>query len=386
MSSLRESMRIAARDYGKGRLSQVLEIARLALGPSYMSASEYYEFRLFDDSQFSFLQKQQFLGYTGQEHIKKILINDRWRILADDKFVFATLFRSQELPLARILATYKYKPNIRACSIPSLNTTDELTSFLKNGVEYPFFGKPINANYGAGCIGVDSLDRTVDQMTLANQQTVTIDEFVEMLQPYADGYLFQERMRPHRVIRDICGNRIATVRIVVLVGFNGPKIHRAIWKIPAGKNMTDHFVQGRSGNLIAAIDIEDGKVGRVISGQGVNEQYPEYHPDTGKHLDGLTLPCWREVKELCLEAAMVLPGLRLQSWDIAICEEGPVLQEVQDGGFTIVQICSRQGLLDDQFRQHLKSVNNFWRREIALSILSGWPRRVYRYLYPKHDV
>jgi len=79
---------------------------------------------------------------------------------------------------------------------------------------------------------------------------------------------------------------------------------------------------------------------------------------------------------------MVLPGFRLQSWDIAICEEGPVLQEVQDGGFNILQISSRQGLLDDDLRQCLRSVNKFWRREIALSTLEQIPRKIYRHLYP----
>ncbi len=383
MLSLRQSMRIAARHYGKSPLSQVLEISRLALGPGYITAREYYHLRLFDDSRLSFLEKQQFLGLSGQEKIKKFLINDRWRILADDKFIFDTLLRSQGFPLAKILATYKYKPNKRACSIPSLNTTDDLTSFLRNGVDYPFFGKPIAGKHGSGCIGVNALDRATHQMTLANEQTVTTDQFIEKLQHYPDGYMFQERMRPHRVIRDVCGDRIAGVRIVVLMESQGPQIHRVTWKIPTGKRMTDNFSQGRSGNLVATINIEDGRVGRVIDGQGADQQHLEHHPDTGKQIQGLTLPCWREVKEICLEAARLLPGFRLQSWDIAICEEGPVLQEVQDGDFTIIQAPSQQGMLDDHLRQYLGSINRFWRREIYLSLLDQIPRRIYRHFYPK---
>jgi len=380
--NLQDCLRVVAKDYGKSRPSQVLEILKLGLGLGRITPSEYYEFGLFEDSRFSILEKQQFLGYAGQENIKKFLINDRWRILADDKFIFATLFQSQGFPLARNLATYKYKPNRRASSISSLNTTDELASFLRNGVDYPFFGKPISANYGSGCIGVNALDRAADQITLANEQIVTIDQFIEMLQQYADGYLFQECMHPHPAIRDVCGDRIATVRIVVLIGSSGPQIHRALWKIPTGRNMTDHFLQGRSGNMIATIDIEDGRIGRVLNGQGVNEQYLERHPDTGKRFQDFALPCWREAMELCLKAAMVLPGFRLQSWDIAICEEGPVLQEVQDGGFNILQISSRQGLLDDHLRQCLRSANKFWRQEIALSTLEQIPRKIYRHLYP----
>ncbi len=378
MLSLRESMRAAAKFYGKARLSQLVEILRLALGPGHISAREYYDYRLFDDSQFSFQEKRQFIGHAGQEQIKRILINDRSRILSDDKFIFSTLFESQGFPVARILATYNYKPNLRACSIPSLNSTEELTSFLRNGVDYPFFGKPIATNYGSGCISVNAIDRAAHQITLANKQTVTIDEFIGSLQHYPDGYMFQERLSPHGTIREVVGDRLATVRAVVLVGSRGAQILRACCYILAGNNMTNHFFYGRTGNLLAAIDIEDGRIERVITRPGLYERHLEHHPDTGKRIQGFTLPCWRELKELCLEAAMVLPGFRLQSWDIAICDQGPVLQEVQGGDFRSPQMTSRRGLLDDDFRQYLGSINRLWRREIALSMVDQFPRKIYR--------
>ncbi len=384
MVSLRECMRVSAIDYGKSRLSQVLEISRLALGPGHITAKEYYNYRLFDDSQFSFSEKQQFLGDAGGEKVKKFLINDRWRILADDKFIFNTLFASQGFPVAKILATYKYAPNKRACSVPFLDTTEELTSFLTRNENYPFFGKPINANFGLGCIGAISLDQATNQMTLADGQTVTIDEFIEQLQPYPNGYMFQERLQPHRAIRDVFGDRLATMRVVVLVGSQGAQILRACCYVLTGKNMTNHFFYGRTGNLLAAINIEDGRVERVMKRPGVSEQYVEHHPDTGKRIQGFTLPCWPELKGVCTEAAMVLPGFRLQSWDIAICDEGPVLQEVQDGDYRSAQMASREGLLDEHLRQYLGSINRFWRQESVLSTLSQIPRRIYRRFYPSH--
>ncbi len=385
MKSLRESMRMAAKDYGKSRLSQVMEIFRLALGPGQITAREYYDYCLFDDSRLSFLEKQQFLGHAGQEHIKKFLINDRWRILTDDKFVFDVMLRCRGFPLAKILATYNYLPNRPGYSVPSLNTRTELRSFLSTDGPYPCFGKPIAGQYGSGCVDANAFDRSTRHMTLANGETLTIDHFIENLGQYPDGYMFQERLHPHGVIGEVCGDRIAGVRIAVLIEPRGPQIHRAIWKIPTGKRMTDNFFGGRSGNLAASVNIGDGMVESVITGRGASRRSLEHHPDTGKRIQGLTLPYWPELKEICLEGAKIFPGFRLQSWDIAICEKGPVILEMQDGDYAILQASSRLGLLDDHLRQYLGSINRFWRQEIFLSMLDEIPRKAYRRCYPKQN-
>ncbi len=378
-------MNVAAKDYGKSRISQILEIFRLALGIGHLTPREYYDYRLFDDAQFSFSDKQRFTGQASEEEIKKILINDSWRMLSDDKFLFATLFRSQAFPLARILATYNYGPNRRACWVPSLNTADDLKSFLRNGVEFPLFAKPIVGRYGIGCIGVEALDHTTGRMILANKETVSIDRFIERLGKFSDGYMFQEMLRPHRVIRDVCGDRIATVRLVVLVDSQHAKIQHASWKIPSGRNMVDNFSRGQIGNLLAAVNIDDGRIKRIVCGLGVDQQQLEYHPETGKRIQDLMLPCWPELKGLCLEAAMLLPGFRLQAWDIAICDEGPVLLEVQPGGVVAPQIASQQGMLDDHFLRWLGSINKLWQWEVTLSALDQAPRKIYRRRYPKRN-
>lgn len=380
--SVQDSLRSVAKTHGKSQFSQILEILRLGLGPGHITAQEYFDFRLFDDAEFSFAQKRQFVGHAGQEQIKRILIDTKSRMLSDDKFIFATLFRTQGFPLAKILATYKYEPNRRACSIASLNSPDELRAFLVDEAEYPFFGKPITTNYGSGCIGVTDLDRASQKLTLANEQVISVDEFIERLEEYPDGYMLQERMRPHPVLRDAFGDRVSTLRVVVLVGDRGAQILRACCYVPAGKNMTNHYFYGRTGNLLAAINLDDGRIEQVIERPGVDQRHVEHHPDTGKRIQGLVLPCWPELKQVCAEAAMVLPGFRLQSWDISICEDGPVLQEVQGGDFRSPQMTSRQGLLDDQFCQYLGTVNRRWRQEITLSMLDQMPRKIYRRFYP----
>ena len=78
------------------------------------------------------------------------------------------------------------------------------------------------------------------------------------------------------------------------------------------------------------------------------------HPDTGGRLEGLTIPDWPALTALALKAAAALPGLRMQAWDIAPTDRGPVLVEVNIGGdFNLPQLAHRTGLMDDRFRTFL---------------------------------
>ncbi len=382
MTSLSRSMRVAAADYGKSRFSQVSEILRLAFAPGHITAREYYNFCLFDDSHLTFSDKQKFIGYASQEQIKKILINTRWKILADDKFMFAMLFRSHGFPQAKILATYNYTPNLRDCPVPSLSTTVQLKSFLENGVQYPVFGKPVAESYGSGCIRINGFEIPTRRLILAGGQSIAVDQFSDWVRQFPDGYMFQEIVHHHQAIRDVCGDPVASVRVVVLLGRQGPQILRAVWKVPTGENVSDNFRHGRSGNLLGAIDIEAGTVGRIVKGLGVDQEVLECHPDTGKQMRGLQLPYWADLKQLCMRAAIMFPGFRLQSWDIAICDDGPILLEMQGGDFDLLQVPCQQGMLDDSLRQLLEAQSMSWRREIILSYLAGVPRRIYRQRRP----
>jgi hypothetical protein len=69
------------------------------------------------------------------------------------------------------------------------------------------------------------------------------------------------------------------------------------------------------------------------------------HPDTSQAIVGLTLPHWREAKELILRAHSSLPQLKLLAWDIAFTRTGPVLVEVNAYfHIGILQIAFQRGL------------------------------------------
>ena len=152
---------------------------------------------------------------------------------------------------------------------------------------------------------------------------------------------------------------------MVIQNSDGPQILHAIWKVPAGENRADNF--WRSGNLLAYLDAADGRIHRVVRGVGPEQELLSDHPDSGRLMVGEHLPDWRLATELCLQASSFLPELRWQAWDVALCDRGPVLLEMNIGGdFNLPQVASGQGMMSDRFRAFLDECRSqqggYWAR------------------------
>ena len=195
----------------------------------------------------------------------------------------------------------------------------------------------------------EAYDAASDRLVFKGGRTLGVENFVGELEPYRrDGYLFQEMLAPHPELEALCGRRLSTVRLIVLLEDAAPVILHALWKIPVGDHPADNF--WRPGNLLAGLEASSGRVTRVIQGVGPDRREPERHPDTGCRLSDVVLPDWPALTALALEAASTLPGLRMQAWDIALTVHGPVLVEVNIGGdFNLPQLAHGRGLMDERF-------------------------------------
>ena len=192
-----------------------------------------------------------------------------------------------------------------------------------------------------------------------------VDAFIaDIASHYGSGYLFQHRVSPHSEVRALCGDRLATVRLLTILTKTGPKLLRACWKIPAGSNVADNF--WRSGNMLAQLDMKDGRVLRVVRGAGTAAEEPTHHPDTGTAMAGFVIPHWNQIVELALEGAKVLPEVALIGWDIAPVESGPVLVELNHNpDFKLTQIADRRGTMDTVMKEFLaerRSAAEAWKR------------------------
>ena len=349
--NLPRSLQLAAGAHGKSAWAQLCDLWRLRFGPGKLRPDEYYAFGLYDDRRFTAADKRTFLGRAVQNRIIRRCNAQSWWLLAHDKLLFYALLAGLGLPAPATRAVCHARRTLGTAV--TLTTPAALAAHLRAGLVYPCFAKPATGIRSLGVAALAAYDAAADSLVLKGGRTLALEAFVRDVERYrADGYLFQEMLRPHPVLEAAVGDRLSTVRLIVLIEDGGPAIRHALCKIPVGANPADNF--WRPGNLLAALDAESGRVARVQQGTGPEQRELENHPDTGGRLEGLTIPDWPALTALALKAAAALPGLRMQAWDIAPTDRGPVLVEVNIGGdFNLPQLAHRTGLMDDRFRTFL---------------------------------
>jgi hypothetical protein len=363
--SIGEAMRNAARDYGKSVASQLVEMALLAAATGKLTPKDYYFYGLYNDRKYSLRDKKRFVGQAAQIAMNWICNDGQWREVAKDKITFAQYFEDRGFPVARIVAAYH--PNRMLERIAPLRNAEDIKAFLRQKPSYPLFSKPARSIDSLGAARLEYFDETSNDIVLGGAQRVAIDRFAEETMQFQDGYVFQEVLHPHPDIAAICGDRIANVRMVVLLGDSGPELVRALWKVPAGSNIADNIWRG---NILASVDAETGRVLGATQGPAPKWRDLDAHPDTGRAITGTSLPQWADARALCLDAAKTMPGLKLQAWDISLCESGPVLGEVNFGGdYYLPQLATGKGMLDAGFVRLLDSCSPSWRAKVFISVV-----------------
>lgn len=349
--NLPRSLQLAASEHGKGAGAQVRDIWRLRFGPGKLRPDEYYYYGLYDDRRFSFADKLQFLGRATQSQIYRACNASEWWFVAHDKLVFYAMLAGQGLPVPQTRALYH--KSRRCGDAARLSQPAALAAWLRTEVGGACFAKPVTGIRSIGVAAIEGYEEAGDRLRFMGGQTLPVDDFVAQLEPYRkDGYLFQEMLAPHPALAALIGPRVSTVRLIILLEDDAPAILHALWKIPVGDHPADNF--WRPGNLLAALD-QDGRVTRVVQGIGPDQRELERHPDAGGELKGALFPEWSALTALGLEAATVFPGLRMQAWDIALTDRGPVLVEVNIGGdFNLPQLAHGKGLLDARFKAFLE--------------------------------
>ncbi len=353
MSSIANLLRNAfevRRAHGIGLVRQCGEILRLSRERGRLGPAEYYDYRVFLDA-LPYAAKREFLGWRGEAQLE--FLNQRaWHALANDKLAFSAAMAGVGIPLARTVAIF-HEARRYFGNVPCYGDNAELADFLRTNPIWPLFAKPVQGTYGRGTALIEGYDSKDDALVLAHEAPRQVDDYVGRLQnPGRLGFLFQEVLAPHPALRAVCGERLSSVRVVTIYPQTGAKVHRAIWKIPVGRNITDNFEHGRSGNLLAAVDLDTGIALAAVAGIGRDRRVVERHPDTGAMLEGVALPEWSVVKDLALRGTRSMPGLRFQNWDISFARDGPTVLEVNlygAGGTDLSQMASGKGLLDAEF-------------------------------------
>ncbi len=330
---------------GRSAISVFREMLLLRFSGAHLGFSEYLDFRLFM-SDLSRAEKAQFAGWRMQGVLEDLLIDDYARFLSLDKITMYSLLKSFSLPIPELRAVYK---SARPQQLKHLESEQALASYLTQAGATPVYIKPSLGSYGRGNTLVAAAKG--DMLTLGDGSQINALDFCKSLgDRHGLGWMLQEPLSPHPRIAELCGPKVSGVRIHTFMSASGPVVTKAIWKINVGKHDSDNFHHGASGNMLAALDIESGRVTRVVSGTGPNQIVNPNHPVTGAQLTDFLLPWWPEIKQIVCDAQLAFPGFICPGWDIAVCEDGPKILEVNFfGDLDLSQHAHRQGFLDEQF-------------------------------------
>lgn len=345
------SMREVATHYNKGVFSQIGEFARLAFSKNRLSPKEYYDFRLFDDSQFDWEQKRAFAGAQGATNISRYCNVFSYSGIFGDKLVLYGTLGGLGFPVPETLAYY-HKTRKLPC-VKDIETRKELKAFLEQCSEYPLFTKPNRSSLSLGVASIASCDGRAGKLTGTDGRVFSVEDYLDDVDTYLDnGYLIQKLLVPHGVTRTFSGKSIATLRMLTLRTANGPKIHRVAWKIPAAHNPADNF--WRSGNVIAEVDLDKGKAKRIVRGLGIDQELIDASDITGSRKTDLTVPNWQQTLDLVLSATEAFRGLKIIGWDIGVCDAGPVIVEANDlPDLRLHQIAEGRGIYDREMEEYV---------------------------------
>jgi hypothetical protein len=332
---------------GKSLTGLVRDVASLGWGVGKLQPSEYFLYRLYDDERFPRDVKKTFLGADRLFQLLHAL-NMPWPEISNDKPTLTALLRGHDLPIPETQAMRHGTRSFPGAR--SLRSKSDVERFLRVEADYPLFGKPTNKMCSLGVANIERYDARADCVVMKHGRQVDTGEFAEQVEQFADGgYLFQTRMAPHPKIVDVVGDQISTVRMFVLIDDQGPLLLRASWKIPSGESVADNF--WRSGNMLGGIDVETGKLIRVLRRTATSTEVVDKHPKTQTSFTGLVFPEWNQMRDVVMRGAAAVPSCHFQGWDVALTDKGPVLVELEgDGGDPIMeQLCFDSGLLQGRY-------------------------------------
>lgn len=326
------------------------DFVSLAFGPGKVSFQDYNRLRLFDTTFWAGTDRRTVAGQQrSAAFYYNINYRHDWWGLVENKIASDAYLAAYGIPTIPVVALYQESLNTGGAKVA--RNEQQLRELLSDEANYPMFGKPTEGQQSLGSVGLLRYRPTEKCLETQDMRLVPLDEFVgQLCTHYATGYLFQKMVSPHADIRALCGDRLATVRIVTLANDAGPKVFRACWKIPAGANMADNY--WRTGNLLAQLDLASGQVLRALSGSGLDLVEVECHPDTGAALAGFQIPHWQHTLDTVIEAARLMQHVPLIGWDVAVLEDGPVIVEMNERpDFMLPQLADGRGIMEPELTE-----------------------------------
>ena len=187
-----------------------------------------------------------------------------------------------------------------------------------------FIVKPFNGGNGRGIQIIDSAKAESFEALCA-----------DLKKQYPAGFVAEELIRQVDALSVVHPSSVNTLRVFTVRFDDRVEFLPFAWRVGRGGACVDN---GGSGGIFCALNDE----GVVVSTCDEKGRSYDVHPDTGHPLVGFRLPCFEEAKQLAAELAQVVPSNRYCGWDLALTDDGWVMQEGNWQGGVVAFQCPMQ--------------------------------------------
>ena len=326
------------------KLDCLIRFLKLRFGPGKLSSDEFIQYG-FCNPDISYEEQKRFAGKQAQQAFNLIYNDKTWYAATKHKLFFETIMNGAGMASPDTLAVYDRKG--RGTTDVLLKSRQELENFLSNGDNFPLFAKPTTGLLSIGSFRIDK--RTEKGLIINASHTVPVPDVCDYIQGVSKkGYLFQRVLNPHNKISEISGEVIASCRFLVFNFEDKAVVHSCCMKLPGSGEVADNF--WRKGSLLCNIDNKSGVITRAcLKHENHVEELTNQH-ELFKKLIGFQLPDFEEATLLVSKAARHFAGIRVQSWDVAFTDKGPLMLEVNYGGdLNLSQLASNEGVMGEQY-------------------------------------
>ena len=325
------------------------------------------------------------------------------KALLEDKWLTHLMLSALAFPTPTTWGLYHPTVGLSATGEP-LRGADDLATILRSTGTSDLVFKPRGGARGDRILKVAMCHRRDAPPVILHQgHSTPVEDFLARLNTAPDdhqwnrypGWIVQEALSQHPFLAAINPGSVNTFRVVTFMDTQGRiHIHHSILRVGCGDHPTDNWDKG---GLSIRVDPVTGELGQGVRKAEFGGEWSARHPDTGAHFEGLLVPQWNAVIELCRHAARVFSGARSIGWDIALTADGPLIVEANaDWGLPSVQVHG-DGYLSDAIRDQLADygatfptrprplplaavhlMRRRWRQSRGPRIISSLRRRVSR--------
>lgn len=139
------------------------------------------------------------------------------------------------------------------------------------------------------------------------------------IQCLKDNILLEECIMGGKELQSFHPSSLNSIRVVTIFQKCKPIVFGAFLRMGTGDSVVDN---AHAGGLFAQINVETG----TIESDGIDVYGHTYrnHPDTNKPIKGFVILRWDEIKEVCMEAARIVPENPITGWDVVINQKGQI--------------------------------------------------------------